>query len=828
MKGGVILLIVFIFVLPFVSSADINACQALTAGSYILTADVFSSINGNCFTDSGNGVTLDCDGYTIVKNGSTTSASYGITFDNANQVVTDCKFMNWTGSTWPMFVRGGYHNYTNIEINSSNTNPRWHNNGNNQILNNFTCGADIDLTPYGTNSNFTIVNSTCGLSLVSTSTNFNINNHIVTNGQRFVLDGSNIVVNNSFINGTNDEGDLGSYINISNTIIENTNYRIYLEEGTETNIIFDNVTFRNLFLDTFSFAWKSLANSTFKNCSFYNVKLIQGFLGDSYYANDNLNILQNYFENTTFRTSATNGMGGNNILAYYNILNNSELGILRTNNSIIMNNTLQGNDSLLYFGGGANHRNYNVTFFNNYANDIDEHTFDIEYSDWFRVYDNNVYDADYCFVIEEASHGLFYNNSCLEQNDGDSYFCSHGFLLGTGSKNVTAFNNTAIGCQWLYLFEYNVRESVIRDNYMEGGTLYSLHDDRNNIAYNNKFNGGTIRFLDNESDSYYHDFEILGAVDLWFDGFDYAMSGLGVWNITIANMHGLDDITIEDNSTDINLINVTWTGTESVDVNSSYKRKWYLDASANVDGVNISVTNSTGGVEYSNLTGDSGMFEQLILTDYQNYEGDKTYYSNYTVTATKSGYTSQTQSINLTNTNNTILSFTFTASLSVSAAADSSTNRADGLPSYNVPSTNLQEGTSLSVGKNWIVNLNVNNQNHEMNIDDIGDDYVKFTLSSEPRTFKIYINETKKIDLDGDNFYDLIIRVDRISGVRYKSADLYLKEIHEEIPVEGRKDQEIIGVDEKRSFSIFVLLGLIVIILTIFILFRRNVVKSKK
>ena len=823
-----ILLVVFIFVLPFVSSANINTCQALTAGSYTLTADVFSSINGNCFTDSGNGVTLDCDGYTIVKNGSTTSASYGITFDNANQVVTDCKFMNWTGSTWPMFVRGGYHNYTNIEINSSNTNPRWHNNGNNQILNNFTCGADIDLTPYGTNSNFTIVNSTCGLSLVSTSTNFNINNHIVTNGQRFVLDGSNIVVNNSFINGTNDEGDLGSYINISNTIIENTNYRIYLEEGTETNIIFDNVTFRNLFLDTFSFAWKSLANSTFKNCSFYNVKLIQGFLGDSYYANDNLNILQNYFENTTFRTSATNGMGGNNILAYYNILNNSELGILRTNNSIIMNNTLQGNDSLLYFGGGANHRNYNVTFFNNYANDIDEHTFDIEYSDWFRVYDNNVYDADYCFVIEEASHGLFYNNSCLEQNDGDSYFCSHGFLLGTGSKNVTAFNNTAIGCQWLYLFEYNVRESVIRDNYMEGGTLYSLHDDRNNIAYNNKFNGGTIRFLDNESDSYYHDFEILGAVDLWFDGFDYARSGLGVWNITIANMHGLDDITIEDNSTDINLINVTWTGTESVDVNSSYKRKWYLDASANVDGVNISVTNSTGGVEYSNLTGDSGTFEQLILTDYQNYEGDKTYYSNYTVTATKSGYTSQTQSINLTNTNNTILSFTFTASLSVSAAADSSTNRADGLPSYNVPSTNLQEGTSLSVGKNWIVNLNVNNQNHEMNIDDIGDDYVKFTLSSEPRTFKIYINETKKIDLDGDNFYDLIIRVDRISGVRYKSADLYLKEIHEEIPVEGRKDQEIIGVDEKRSFSIFVLLGLIVIILTIFILFRRNVVKSKK
>ena len=363
---------------------------------------------------------------------------------------------------------------------------------------------------------------------------------------------------------------------------------------------------------------------------------------------------------------------------------------------------------------------------------------------------------------------------------------------------------------------------------MEDGTLYSLHDDRNNIAYNNKFNGGTIRFLDNESDSYYHDFEILGAVDLWFDGFDYAMSGLGVWNITIANMHGLDDITIEDNSTDINLINITWTGTESVDVNSSYKRKWYLDASANVDGVNISVTNSTGGVEYSNLTGDSGTFEQLILTDYQNYEGDKTYYSNYTVTATKSGYTSQTQSINLTNTNNTILSFTFTASLSASAAADSSTNRADGLPSYNVPSTNLQEGTSLSVGKNWIVNLNVNNQNHEMNIDDIGDDYVKFTLSSEPRTFKIYINETKKIDLDGDNFYDLIIRVDRISGVRYKSADLYLKEIHEEIPVEGRKDQEIIGVDEKRSFSIFVLLGLIVIILTIFILFRRNVVKSKK
>ena len=62
------------------------------------------------------------------------------------------------------------------------------------------------------------------------------------------------------------------------------------------------------------------------------------------------------------------------------------------------------------------------------------------------------------------------------------------------------------------------------------------------------------------------------------------------------------------------------------------------------------------------------------------------------------------------------------------------------------------------------------------------------TIKVESEIFDLNINQTKKIDLNNDGYYDLQISVNEVRSNGY--ADLEFKEIHEEVPAEEKEEQE--------------------------------------
>jgi parallel beta-helix repeat protein len=111
-------------------------------------------------------------------------------------------------------------------------------------------------------------------------------------------------------------------------------------------------------------------------------------------------------------------------------------------------------------------------------------------------------------------------------------------------------------------------------------------------------------------------------------------------------------------------ITVDW----SANANGILNMMWHLNAYANysngADAQNVNVTSwdINNDLKFSELTGASGTIVQKILTEYiQNGTGGatKTYYSNYTFNATKSGYTEQSQSWNMTTNRNLVFTLNF-------------------------------------------------------------------------------------------------------------------------------------------------------------------------
>ncbi len=70
---------------------DIDACQTLTQGQYILTQDITvddSVVDGNCFIFSENDISLDCQGHSLF--GTEFSASAFIMQDVSSITINNC------------------------------------------------------------------------------------------------------------------------------------------------------------------------------------------------------------------------------------------------------------------------------------------------------------------------------------------------------------------------------------------------------------------------------------------------------------------------------------------------------------------------------------------------------------------------------------------------------------------------------------------------------------------------------------------------------------------------------------------------------------------
>ena len=159
--------------------------------------------------------------------------------------------------------------------------------------------------------------------------------------------------------------------------------------------------------------------------------------------------------------------------------------------------------------------------------------------------------------------------------------------------------------------------------------------------------------------------------------------------------------------------------------------------------------------------------------------------------------------------NSSSRSFTITAPATT-------TSQSGGSPSFHPTQSNLQEGYSKSMGRNWKLKFDVKNESHELKLDNFDLDTKTATVSvfSELQIKVLSVGEEWKVDVDGDNFYDLLIRLDNVTLFR---ANIFVMEIDEEIfvdvisgnVVEG-DDNEVVE-DEIGYFWVWVIIILFVV-----------------
>jgi len=202
---------------------------------------------------------------------------------------------------------------------------------------------------------------------------------------------------------------------------------------------------------------------------------------------------------------------------------------------------------------------------------------------------------------------------------------------------------------------------------------------------------------------------------------------------------------------------------------------------------------------------------------------DTTYYYNVTVC----------DIIGNCNTTGTY-SFTTEAETTTETTSSSSTG---GSPSYSVGGSELSSGYTKSLGRLWKLNFKSNGDSHQLKVDKL-DGTVKtatITVSSDPQTKTLEVGEEWKVNLDDDNDYDLLVRLDDVTSIR---AEVFMQEIDEAIESAAEEASEEVvdgpvdDVNEEKGFCwgyvVWPILVIVVIIVVILLIKKKSKKKSKK
>jgi hypothetical protein len=146
--------------------------------------------------------------------------------------------------------------------------------------------------------------------------------------------------------------------------------------------------------------------------------------------------------------------------------------------------------------------------------------------------------------------------------------------------------------------------------------------------------------------------------------------------------------------------------------------------------------------------------------------------------------------------------------------------------------TQLSSGYTKELAQENIVNIQIKNQNHKITLKDVSVSYALIRIESNPIEFYLFINEERKIDLDNDDYYDLYLKLNNVTG---KNANLTIQSINEYYGViEEDENEEIVGGEdislEERNWGLFFKIVLAVIAMVGFIFrwilpsikFKRN------
>ncbi|HTZ41745.1 MAG TPA: hypothetical protein VMC07_00870 [Candidatus Omnitrophota bacterium] len=163
------------------------------------------------------------------------------------------------------------------------------------------------------------------------------------------------------------------------------------------------------------------------------------------------------------------------------------------------------------------------------------------------------------------------------------------------------------------------------------------------------------------------------------------------------------------------------------------------------------------------------------------------------------------------------------------AIACGETTQQQGLYKYVSPTPEqMRNGYELVLIKGWQVRFPLENQTHTISLKSVSNNTAVITLSSSPVTFSISLNETKKIDFNNDNYYDLSIFLKNISNY---NADVILTSIHEQITPENQNQEiqnnPLLNISNSDLAIIAGAAALLVIIILVIIYLKTKKKKQK-
>jgi len=189
------------------------------------------------------------------------------------------------------------------------------------------------------------------------------------------------------------------------------------------------------------------------------------------------------------------------------------------------------------------------------------------------------------------------------------------------------------------------------------GVYLDFYSDHNNITETNVSTSGTNSwgiFLDSYSD--HNNITETNVSTSGTNSYGLYIKRSSYNSITSSRINasysGVADIYLITLSTDNIFLDTIYTD-ESVDSGSKLKKLWYLDVYVNdthgnpISGVNVSAWNTNNDLTFSELTASNGYITRKELIRYTQSGSSKTYYTNYTVNATKTGYSIDSEQIDL-------------------------------------------------------------------------------------------------------------------------------------------------------------------------------------
>ena len=138
-----------------------------------------------------------------------------------------------------------------------------------------------------------------------------------------------------------------------------------------------------------------------------------------------------------------------------------------------------------------------------------------------------------------------------------------------------------------------------------------------------------------------------------------------------------------------------------------------------------------------------------------------------------------------------------------------------GYPTFYPTEEDLNKGYERLMYKNWKISFKVENDSHLFEVENITNTFAKIKISSKTQEAVLSAGEEEKFELSGDNYYDLLVKLNSIDTTLGNRANFTLQTIQEKIPVSEppQKQEEQPQIKQKNKWWIWLAVGLGILII---------------